>query len=115
VWRKEAVEHFPNLRIKNYYSGGNLSTGTSRSTDLPTDSASMQALLDSYNLLDLRTSEVVILTTYPTFAARCLDTYVLIDDKEYPIKANNRILADLGITKKDIAAVNASISTGVVP
>lgn len=106
---------FPNLIPMNFYSGGALSSSKTMSEDLPTDAIRMQEKLNALNLLDPRTAEVVVLSIYPTFAARCLDTFVTVDGTEFPLKTSKAKLKALGITEADIKALATAIDTSVVP
>jgi len=42
--------------------------------------------MDLFYLLDLRTADKIVLSTYPMLAAYCLDTYVKIGDMDVLLK-----------------------------
>jgi len=54
--------------------------------DLLTDSKHMQAMMDSFYLLDLHTTNKIVLSTYPMLAAYYLDTYVKISNMDVLLK-----------------------------
>jgi hypothetical protein len=123
VWRDEILKVdpktkkrlFPNLRIMNYYGGGALSTSKTMAEDLPTTSERMQAKLDSFNPLDPRTAEIVVISTFPTTAYRCLDTFLEIGGIEYPLKTKREEILAKGITEDDLAQLGKALETGIVP
>jgi hypothetical protein len=123
VWRNEItkVDHktglllFPNLRPLNFFGGGALSTSNTMSEDLPTDSIRMQNKLDSFNPLDPRTGEIIVLSTFPTIAVRCLTTWIEIEGQSFPMKASRALLKEHGISDTEIKALRKALETGVVP
>jgi hypothetical protein len=123
VWRNEgekvdpttSKKNFSHLKFLNYYGGGKLSNTSTTSEDLPTDAKRMQAKMDSYYPLDPRTADKIVLSTYPTLAARCLDTYVKIGDMDVLLKRGQKIKERFGIGDAEYEKITEALETGVVP
>lgn len=69
-------------------------------------------ILDPFNPLDPRTANIVVLSTFSTMAARCLDTYVTIGGQHYPINTSKAAWKNFDITDKQIADLGKALDGG---
>jgi hypothetical protein len=80
-----------------------LSTSKTIAKDLPTTSERIQVKLDSFNLLDPRIAEIVVISIFPTIAYRYLDIFLKIGGIKYPLKTKREEILTKGITEDDLA------------
>jgi hypothetical protein len=71
--------------------------------------------MDSYYLLDLRTADKIVLSTYPTLAARCLDIYIKIGDIDILLKRSQKIKERFSISDAEYEKITEALKIGVVP
>jgi hypothetical protein len=71
--------------------------------------------MDSYYLLNPRTTDKIVLSTYPTLATYYLDTYIKIGDIDMPLKRSQKIKERFSISDTEYEKITEALKTGVVP
>jgi len=72
-------------------------------------------MIDSFYLLDLRTANKIVLSTYPMLATCCLDTYIKIGDMDVLLKRGQDIKKRFSISDEEYKRIYQAIKSGVIP